>query len=111
MSATLATLVAGATAARHGQHLLPITEPTLPLAESILRLPEVKSRTGLSRSTIYLQMSDGAFPSSISLGPRNVGWVASEIDEWISNRIMQSRLRPRPNCAPVRQGVHAIKPR
>ena len=91
--------------------LLPITEPTLPTGESILRLPEVKARTGLSRSTIYLRMSEGTFPQSISLGPRNVGWVASEIDEWISDRIMQSRLRPKSNGVSLQQGEHAIKPR
>ena len=63
------------------------------LAESILRLPEVKMRTGLPRSTIYLRMSQGTFPLPVSLGTRSVGWVESEIEEWIAVRITQSRKR------------------
>ena len=58
---------------------------------AILRLPSVKARTGLSRSTIYLRVSDGSFPSPISLGARSVGWVESDIEEWISHKIRQSR--------------------
>ena len=61
------------------------------IPQSILRLPEVKSRTGLPRSTIYLRISQGTFPFPISLGARSVGWIASEIEEWISHRITQSR--------------------
>ena len=57
----------------------------------ILRLPEIKNRTGLSRSTIYLRMSDGAFPKPISLGGRAVGWIETEIDDWIVYQIKASR--------------------
>jgi len=58
---------------------------------TILRLPLVKSRTGLSRSSIYLRISEGTFPKQISLGRRTVGWVESEIEAWLSNQIEQSR--------------------
>jgi prophage regulatory protein len=61
------------------------------MATQILRLPEVKSRTGLSRSTIYLMMAEGAFPSSISLGARAVGWLESEIENWLGDRVEKSR--------------------
>jgi prophage regulatory protein len=57
----------------------------------ILRLPAVKSRTGLSRSTIYLLISRDEFPKSVSLGDRAIGFVESEIDEWITQRITTSR--------------------
>jgi len=57
----------------------------------ILRLPSVKSRTGLSRSTIYLRISQGTFPKQISLGGRAIGWVEEEIEAWLSNQIEQSR--------------------
>lgn len=57
--------------------------------ERILRLTEVIERTGLSRSTIYLNISKGIFPKNISLGSRSVGWLESEIDTWIQSRIMQ----------------------
>lgn len=43
--------------------------------------------TGLSRSAIYAQISDGQFPTQINLGPRTVGWVESEIVDWIEARI------------------------
>jgi prophage regulatory protein len=57
----------------------------------ILRLPSVIARTGLSRSSIYLRISKSEFPAAISLGPRCVGFVESEIDDWITARIEQSR--------------------
>jgi prophage regulatory protein len=50
----------------------------------ILRLPSVKARTGLSRSTIYLRMSEGSFPTPVSLGARAVGWIESDVDFWLS---------------------------
>lgn len=61
------------------------------MSKSFLRLPEVKKRTGFSRSSIYLKVSKGLFPKPISLAPRTVGWIESEIDEWIEERIEQSR--------------------
>jgi prophage regulatory protein len=57
----------------------------------ILRLPAVKTRTGLSRSSIYLWISKGNFPSPVSLGARAVGWVESEVDDWVAHRIKESR--------------------
>jgi prophage regulatory protein len=65
------------------------------IATTILRLPEVKARTGLSRSTIYLKMAEGSFPEPIALGVRSVGWIESEVDAWIAQRIEQSRPRLR----------------
>ena len=58
---------------------------------TILRLPQVKTRTGLSRSTIYLRISEGRFPKPISLGGRAVGWVESEVDDWLTRQIESSR--------------------
>jgi prophage regulatory protein len=57
------------------------------MAYVILRLPAVKTRTGLSRSTIYERISQGTFPKPLSLGARAVGWLESEIEEWLSHRI------------------------
>jgi len=53
------------------------------MVDRILRLPAVKSITGLSRSTIYLYMSLDQFPQPVKVGPRAVGWPESEIDAWI----------------------------
>jgi prophage regulatory protein len=46
----------------------------------IYRLPVTKVKSGYSRSTIYLRMSQGLFPKAVRLGPRAVGWVAYEIE-------------------------------
>ena len=62
------------------------------MTQTILRLPAVKARTGLSRSTIYLRISEGSFPRQVSLGPRAVGWVADEIDAYLDNVIKESRM-------------------
>jgi prophage regulatory protein len=61
------------------------------MTHTVLRLPAVKARTGLSRSTIYLRISQGAFPRPVSLGARAVGWVEIEIQEWLEQRIEASR--------------------
>ena len=58
---------------------------------TILRLPQVKARTGLSRSTIYLRISEGTCPKPVSLGARAVGWIDLEIQEWLNQRIESSR--------------------
>jgi len=61
------------------------------MVTEIERLPKVMDRTGLSRSTIYLKVSQGEFPKPISLGARSVGWLAEEITAWIEARIKKSR--------------------
>lgn len=58
---------------------------------TFLRLPTVKARTGLSRSTIYLYVSVGTFPKPVQLGPRAIAWVADEVEAWIAQRIEESR--------------------
>jgi len=59
---------------------------------NILRLKKVKERTGLSCSSVYLKMTRGTFPRQIMLGGgRAVGWIESEITEWIQAQIDRSR--------------------
>lgn len=53
----------------------------------IIRLHHVMSSTGLSRSTVYKYIAEGTFPRPVHLGDRCVGWVESEVDEWIMARI------------------------
>lgn len=57
----------------------------------IIRLPAVKEKTGLSRSSIYLRMSKDEFPKSISLGDRAIGWLETDIEQWIDERISASK--------------------
>ena len=63
--------------------------PTAP--PTILRLSQVEARTGLSGSYIYNLMSNNEFPRPIKLGPRAVGWVESDINDWLMERIAESR--------------------
>lgn len=57
-----------------------------------LRLPEVLERTGLSRSTIYVRLAEARFPRPVPLGGRAVGWIEAEVDEWVHERIAESRF-------------------
>ena len=70
------------------------TERETPLQIRFLRVPEVLERTGLSRSTTYVRLEQGLFPRPMSLGTRAVGWIESEVDEWIRQRTDESRDGP-----------------
>ena len=61
------------------------------LQNKLLRLPEVKATTGLSKSSIYTRISDGTFPKQIPLGPRLVVWVESDIQNWIAEQVSAAR--------------------
>lgn len=61
------------------------------MIKTILRLPAVMAHTGLSRSTIYLRISEGKFPKQISLGGRAVGWIEAEVNIWLNQQIETSR--------------------
>ena len=65
------------------------------MTQSILRLPEVIDRTGLSRSSIYQRISDGTFPAPVVLGSgaRAVGWRETDIDQWIDALSERGSLR------------------
>ncbi len=58
---------------------------------TILRLPAVMASIGLSRSSIYLRVAEGTFPKPVSLGARAVGWLESDIQEWLRQRVELSR--------------------
>lgn len=50
---------------------------------NFLRLPQVLAKTGLSRSTTYLMISEGKFPKPVKLGKRAVGWVDADVEQWL----------------------------
>lgn len=67
---------------------------------TILRRKQVEARTGLSRSTIYAKLwrnpkrpgnYDPTFPKPISLGPKAVGWIESEVEAWLAAQVKKSR--------------------
>ncbi|WP_415905575.1 helix-turn-helix transcriptional regulator [Neptuniibacter sp. QD48_55] len=61
------------------------------MPHKILRRKQVEELTGLSRSTIYALMAEDDFPKPIQLGPRSVGWLESDLNEWINGRISLCR--------------------
>ena len=61
------------------------------MPHTVLRLPAVKARTGLSRSTIYMRVAHGGFPAPVSLGGRAVGWIEAEVNAWLTAQIEKSR--------------------
>ena len=61
------------------------------MTQQILKLTEVKLITGLSGSTIYRLISQGDFPKQIKLSERSSGWLQSEVDQWLNERIAASR--------------------
>lgn len=74
--------------------------------ERFMRLPEVITRTGLSRSTIYAAIQRGEFPASVSLGGRGVAWLESEIAGCQAARII--KRYPRAGSAHVCQRLQIM---
>lgn len=56
---------------------------------TLLRLPAVKNRTGLSRSKIYELLESGSFPKPVKLSGRLNAWSDHEIDAWIKARLAE----------------------
>lgn len=65
--------------------------------ENIQRWPVVFSRVGLCRSYVHLLISKGEFPHPIKLGRRASGWLESEIDAWLEERINSREDAPERN--------------
>ena len=68
------------------------------MSQKFIRLPEVIKRTGICRSGIYAKLRfnpkrphdyDPYFPKPVSISAHRIGWVESEIDQWIESKIQQ----------------------
>ena len=67
-----------------------------------IRLPEVLSRTGYGRTSIYRKMEDGSFPRCVKLGGpledtnafdcRAIAWSEEEVDQWLESMIEERDL-------------------
>ena len=70
---------------------------TIVRQKRLIRLPEVLTRTGYGRTTIYRKMEEGSFPRSVKLGgpledpeafdSRAIAWIEDEVEQWIESRI------------------------
>ncbi|RYY77954.1 MAG: AlpA family phage regulatory protein [Moraxellaceae bacterium] len=65
------------------------------IQDRIIRLPQLVQRSGLARSTIYDRMNpkspryDETFPKKLNLGGSAVGWLESEVEQWLSSWAQQ----------------------
>ncbi|HCE92405.1 MAG TPA: transcriptional regulator [Acidovorax sp.] len=49
-------------------------------------MKELCQTYGLSRSTIYRLVEAGRFPKPIKISAKAVGWISTDLDEWLANR-------------------------
>lgn len=61
------------------------------MSNSFIRLSEVQRRTGYSKAWIYRLLKENRFPKSVKIGSRSIAFIESEIDEWVEQRIAESR--------------------
>jgi len=54
---------------------------------TILRMPEVMRIVGMSRPSLYRMMKAGTFPQQVRLSPGAVGWLRSEVEGWLTERV------------------------
>lgn len=86
------------------------------VAGPILRLPEMKARTGLSRSAIYDRMNpkspryDPNFPKNFSLGGSATGWFANEVDAWLERCAQEARKEVASTRPPTSSGQNVGTP-
>ncbi|QXN62811.1 helix-turn-helix transcriptional regulator [Serratia fonticola] len=60
-------------------------------AQSLIRLPEVQRRVGYGKAWVYKLIAQNRFPKPVKIGTRSIAFIESEVDEWISQRIAESR--------------------
>ena len=60
-------------------------------SNNIIRLPQTIEKTGLSRSTIYALLSRGEFVTKIKLSPGTIGFLESELNDWLAARLAASK--------------------
>lgn len=56
----------------------------------LIRLPEVMTKTGLARPTIYRAVAAEKFPKPVKFGAATA-WVLGEVDSWIQARMAERR--------------------
>lgn len=61
----------------------------------VVRMRQLVTLVGLSRSTIYVLVSKGRFPVPIRLGDKAVGWRIDEIEQWVNARPNSIDILPR----------------
>ena len=58
----------------------------------ILSNKEVRSRIPYSSVQIWRKENAGEFPRRVKLGANRIGWIESEIENWIASKIGERKL-------------------
>lgn len=82
--------------------------------ERILRISEVRKVTGLARTTIWRLERERLFPARCKLGARSIGWLASEVSNWLRTRAravpaIDGRRPPAPHSGRITSGARRTK--
>jgi prophage regulatory protein len=59
------------------------------MSTRILPIDQVLDRTGLSRRTLYTEISEGRFPKPVQLTARRVGWPETDVEAFLTSKIAQ----------------------
>lgn len=59
----------------------------------LINRKQVEEITSLSRSSIYLLMSQDRFPKAVQIADKRVAWIEKEINDWVNDRIQNARAR------------------
>lgn len=57
------------------------------MTKRFIRIKEVMSMTGKSRSAIYADIANNKFPQSVLIGTRSVAWLEADVSSWIEHRL------------------------
>jgi prophage regulatory protein len=55
-----------------------------------LRIHDIETMTGISRSTIHRLIKKGDFPRSTCVGRRCIVWMESDVEEWLRTTAQQA---------------------
>ncbi|WP_278400779.1 helix-turn-helix transcriptional regulator [Stutzerimonas kunmingensis] len=79
-----------------------MAKPTLPQLQQdckaelarrrFIKLAKVKDYTSLSTSEIYRRIAAGTFPAQVTLGPKSVAWIESEVLAWCDDLAAQRKV-------------------
>lgn len=83
-----------------------MTEATAAPAR-VIRLRELEALTGRKRSSIYEDVAQGRLPRQVKIGPRAVGWLKSDIDQWLAALVAARDASPVTNTAAAFEGSKA----
>ncbi|MCX7132719.1 AlpA family transcriptional regulator [Aeromonas sp.] len=61
------------------------------MSNSFIRMSEAIRRTGYGKAWIYRLIKENRFPKPVKIGSRSIAFLESEVDEWINQRIADSR--------------------